>query len=182
MNSIKPIGLALLVCGLPFAMGASHADTMSSANYSIKWDVTDGGGNTAMSSNYTVTDSIAQPSPIGTTGSANYELKAGFFAIPDSDADAVRDFMDNCTFDANTSQLDSNGDGFGNLCDPDLNNNGIVNFADYAALTAAFLSIPGSDNWNPDADLTGDGLVSFADIALFQFFFLSAPGPSGIAP
>lgn len=178
----------LVILGCLCALGAATvqvntlADTMSSANYTIKWDVTDGGGAEASSFSYTLADSIAQPSAMGSSASASYALTPGFFAIPDSDADQVRDFMDNCTFDPNTSQLDSNGDGFGNRCDPDLDNSGAVNFADYAALTAAFLSAPGSANWNPDADLTGDGTVNFADIALFQFFFLGPPGPSGLAP
>ncbi len=182
MKITQSKGIALLVTSMFICLPLASADTMSSANYSIQWDVNDGGGNTAMSTNYTVIDSIAQPSPIGMTSSANYEVNAGFFAIPDSDADTVRDFMDNCTFDNNPSQLDTNADGYGNLCDPDLDNSGAVNFADYVLLTDAFLSSPGSPNWNPDADLTGDNSVNFADIALFQFFFLGAPGPSGLAP
>ena len=181
MTRLSRLGLCVVLCGA-LAPGSTLADTLSSANYSIQWQVNDGGGHTSASANYIIQDSIGQPSPLGASASASYELKAGFFAIPDSDADAVRDFMDNCTFDPNTSQLDSNGDGYGNLCDPDLDNSGAVNFADYALLTSAFLSAPGSPNWNPDADLTGDGSVNFADIALFQFFFLGAPGPSGIAP
>lgn len=171
----------LLLCVIWVPLQA-NADTMSSTNYSISWDVGDGGGGTAMSASYTLRDSVAQPSPLGTNSSTNYVLMAGFFAAPDSDEDEVRDFMDNCTLDPNTGQLDSNGDGFGNICDPDLDNSGAVNFADYAALTAAFASNPASPNWNPDADLTGDNLVNFSDLALFQFFFLGPPGPSGIAP
>lgn len=100
----------------------------------------------------------------------------------DSDNDGVADNADNCTLAANPDQLDSNGDGFGNACDPDLDNNGSVAFSDYAALTAAFLSQPGDANWNPDADLNGDNVVSFPDLALFPPFFLGPPGPSGIAP
>ncbi|MFK8032164.1 MAG: dockerin type I domain-containing protein [Gammaproteobacteria bacterium] len=181
MKTLKQLGACALLIATVMH-GSAIADTMSSANYSIKWQVNDGGGNTATSASYILQDSIGQPSPVGFSDSANYSLNAGFFAIPDSDADAVRDFMDNCTFDPNPGQLDSNGDGYGNRCDPDLDNSGSVNFADYAALTSAFLSSPGSANWNPDADLTGDGSVNFADIALFQFFFLGAPGPSGLAP
>ncbi len=178
----KRISTVLLAtCAAGFSLLAS-ADTMSSTNYAISWDVTDGGGGTSMSSNYTVTDSAAQPSPLGTNSSTNYVLTAGFYAAPDSDDDQVRDFMDNCTLDPNTGQLDTNGDGFGNLCDPDIDNDGVVNFGDYFLLTSAFLSIPGSPDWNPDADLNGDSVVNFGDVVLFQFFFLDPPGPSGIAP
>ncbi|MFK8028826.1 MAG: thrombospondin type 3 repeat-containing protein [Gammaproteobacteria bacterium] len=100
----------------------------------------------------------------------------------DSDGDGVTDTMDNCTLVANPSQLDSNGDGFGNLCDPDLDNNGTVAFSDYAAMIMAFLSVPGDPNWNEDADLNGDGVISFQDLSVFPAFFLGSPGPSGVAP
>lgn len=156
------------------------AQQMASDNYGIAWATFDAGGAQAMSDNYGLEGSIGQSSALGTSAGANTTLTAGFYAAPDSDADQVRDFMDNCTLDINTSQYDSNGDGFGNRCDPDLDNSGVVNFADYALLTAAFLSAPGDINWNPDADLTGDNLVNFIDISLFQVFFLATPGPSGI--
>ncbi|MFK8030616.1 MAG: dockerin type I domain-containing protein [Gammaproteobacteria bacterium] len=158
------------------------AEPMFSANYGIPWDVNDGGGGAASSASYAIESSITQPSALGESNSASFTLKGGFFAAPDSDTDSVRDFMDNCTFDLNATQYDSNGDGYGNLCDPDLDNNGAVNFIDYAMLTSAFLTTPASANWNPDADLTGDNIVNFVDIALFQFFFLQPPGPSGLAP
>ncbi len=182
MHISKSLGTLALAALAVVSSPLASADIMSSTNYSISWDVNDGGGGTGMSANYTVSDSIGQSAPLGTVSSTNYVLTAGFFAAPDTDEDSIRDFMDNCSLDPNTSQLDTNGDGFGNLCDPDLDDSGAVNFADYALLTSAFLSNPASPNWNPDADLTGDNLVNFADIALFQFFFLGPPGPSGIAP
>ncbi|NNF18047.1 MAG: hypothetical protein HKN70_14985 [Gammaproteobacteria bacterium] len=100
----------------------------------------------------------------------------------DSDGDGVNDDLDNCTLIANPSQLDTNGDGYGNICDPDLDNSNTVNFADFTLLTDAFLSVPGDPNWNPDADLDGNGQVSFIDISLFPPFFLMPPGPSGLVP
>ncbi len=118
-----------------------------------------------------------------TTFFALGEVSSGtltFTRRTDFDNDGVADNMDNCTLVANPSQLDSNGDGFGNFCDPDLDNNGSVAFIDYVALTSAFLSVPGDANWNADADLNGDNSVSFADLALFPPFFLNAPGPSGL--
>ena len=43
----------------------------------------------------------------------------------DSDVDGISDASDNCTLAANPTQLDSsNGDGGGNACDADLDNNG----------------------------------------------------------
>ncbi len=100
----------------------------------------------------------------------------------DSDADGIGDSLDNCVLLANASQLDSNGDGIGNLCDPDLDNDGNVNFNDLGILSAAFFSNAGSANWNADADLDGDGNVNFNDLGIMGSFFFSVPGPSGIAP
>ena len=100
----------------------------------------------------------------------------------DTDGDGVSDSADNCTLIANADQYDSNGDGFGNICDPDINNSGVVNFGDYVLLTTAFMATPASPNWNPDADFNNDGAVNFGDIAIFIGYFLMPPGPSGIAP
>lgn len=94
----------------------------------------------------------------------------------DSDGDGIADARDNCTDVANADQRDSDGDNYGNLCDPDLNNDGIVNFEDLAAFRPVFLATDG------DADFNGDGLVNFADLAIFRSHFLKAPGPSGLIP
>jgi hypothetical protein len=53
-----------------------------------------------------------------------------------TDADGVPDRSDICTVLANGDQRDTDGDG--NLCDPDLENDGIVNFSDLALLKRAF--------------------------------------------
>jgi hypothetical protein len=105
----------------------------------------------------------------------------------DSDLDGITDDADNCTLVVNgptipdaggNSQLDTNGDGYGNACDPDLNNDGTVNAADIGPFKAAFnTAAPGSD-----ADFNGDGVVNAADIGLFRARFNRPPGPSGLAP
>ncbi|MDH3588869.1 MAG: peptidoglycan DD-metalloendopeptidase family protein, partial [Gammaproteobacteria bacterium] len=99
----------------------------------------------------------------------------------DSDGDGLEDFADNCSDIANANQRDSNSDGYGNACDPDLNNNGTVSFPDVAIFKAAFLTSPGDTNWNPDADFDGDDLVGFSDLAVMKNLFLSPPGPSGMS-
>ena len=45
----------------------------------------------------------------------------------DTDGDGVLDLDDNCVVVANPAQRDTDGDGLGNFCDADLNNDGIVN-------------------------------------------------------
>ncbi len=95
-------------------------------------------------------------------------------AAPDSDGDGVFDNMDNCTGQANADQRDTNGDGFGNHCDADLNDDCMINFGDVAAFKSVFLT---SD---ADADFDGDGEVNFGDLAVMKASFLDPPGPSGV--
>jgi hypothetical protein len=96
------------------------------------------------------------------------------FGRRDSDGDGFADSLDNCTLEANPDQRDTNDDGFGNRCDPDLDDDGIVDFADLGLLKGAFF---GSD---PDADFDGDGRVDFADLGIMKAYFFGPPGPSGL--
>ena len=99
---------------------------------------------------------------------------------PDSDWDGISNSIDNCSYAVNPDQYDSNGDGIGNACDPDWNNDCIVNFADYAMLPAAFLARDGDVNFDPDIDIDGHGVIAFLDVAFFTLYFLGPPGPSHI--
>ncbi|MEO1573752.1 MAG: thrombospondin type 3 repeat-containing protein, partial [Pseudomonadota bacterium] len=94
----------------------------------------------------------------------------------DSDGDGVADDADNCTLIPNADQRDTNGDGFGNACDADLNNDGIVNVVDLGLLRSVFFT---SD---ADADLNGDGVVNVVDLGIMRSGFFAPPGPSGVAP
>ena len=96
--------------------------------------------------------------------------------IADGDTDGVIDALDNCTQIANADQRDTNGDGYGNRCDADLNNDGTINVVDLGLLRAAFFSA------GPDADFNGDGVVNVVDLGILRTSFFGAPGPSGIAP
>ena len=107
--------------------------------------------------------------------------------------DGVNNDVDNCILVANPAQRDTDGDGYGNLCDPDLDSDCIVtrcgNFGDTACLVldsdeailyAALFSTPASPNWNPDADLNGDTVVNFLDLLILRDFEGLQPGPSGV--
>ncbi|MEL7448826.1 MAG: PKD domain-containing protein, partial [Pseudomonadota bacterium] len=111
----------------------------------------------------------------------------------DTDGDGIPDTLDNCPDQPNPTQLDTNGDGFGNICDPDLDNDGfITNFGDLALLKKSFFSTPASPPcppdpltgpdgcWNPDADFDGDNAVSFSDLGIMKSFFFGPPGPLAI--
>lgn len=101
----------------------------------------------------------------------------GFLRIrvsSDSDGDGIADGSDNCIEVANNDQRDTNGDGFGNICDADLNNDGTINFTDLGLLRTVFF---GADT---DADFNGDGVVNFLDLGILRSTFFGAPGPSGL--
>ena len=103
----------------------------------------------------------------------------------DSDDDGVNDTLDNCINVPNgplipdaggNSQYDSNGDGFGNMCDADLNNDLVINGLDVGPFVTQF------GTSGPDADFNGDGVVNGLDVGPFVSMFGQAPGPSGLAP
>jgi hypothetical protein len=96
-----------------------------------------------------------------------------FGRAADTDGDGIGDDADNCTQHPNADQRDTNGDDYGNRCDPDLTDNGIVNFEDLGALRSVFMT--GDD----DADLDGNGIVNFVDLGIMKSFFFGPPGPSG---
>ena len=91
----------------------------------------------------------------------------------DTDEDGIVDINDNCTIFSNPDQRDTDHDGFGNLCDADFDNNGIVSFADLNQFREHF------GTSNPDADLDGNGSVSFKDLDIFRHLFSLPPGPAG---
>jgi hypothetical protein len=93
----------------------------------------------------------------------------------DRDGDGIPDAEDNCLLVPNKDQTDSDGDGFGNACDGDLNNDGFVNALDLGLFKAAF----GQDGGGV-ADLNGDGRVNALDLGLFKKLFGAPPGPSGL--
>lgn len=99
-------------------------------------------------------------------------------AMPgDTDGDGIADEIDSCSLIANEDQRDTDGDGFGNICDPDFNGNGIVDPADFSLLKSRF-----GQSGFPDQDLNGNGVVDPFDFSLLNSMFGQPPGPSGIVP
>jgi hypothetical protein len=71
----------------------------------------------------------------------------------DFDGDGVLDDFDNCPFDANPGQVDTDGDGFGDACDDDDDGDGVDDLFDNCHLVA-----------NADqADFDGDGAGDLCD-------------------
>ncbi len=92
----------------------------------------------------------------------------------DEDSDGVPDLLDNCTLTANPTQFDADGDGFGNVCDADFNNDCIHAIVDLGIIRSAFFS----DYAN--ADLNEDGVVNFIDLGIFRTLYFQPPGPTGL--
>ena len=101
-------------------------------------------------------------------------LEVTLEVAPDSDDDGLFNFEDNCVFVANPDQRDTDGDGIGSLCDPDLDNNCTVNFSDLLLFKEVFFSP------DADADFDDSGLVNFTDLQIMKDAFFGPPGPSGV--
>ena len=95
----------------------------------------------------------------------------------DNDSDGVGNVCDNCSEEANSDQCNTNKgtDNFGNVCDADLDNNGIINSFDLTIMRSNFGAT--GDN---DADIDCNGVVNSFDLTELRQDFGGAPGPSGI--
>jgi len=103
----------------------------------------------------------------------------------DTDLDGVIDACDNCTEVANIDQRDTNNDRYGNMCDPDLNNDGFCTTADFGLWLGVFRGgTPPTGVTVDDLDLNGDGQVTTADFGIWLNCFRTTqiPGPSGYLP
>lgn len=81
--------------------------------------------------------------------------------IQDNDGDTISNQVDNCIDIANENQLDTDGDGLGDVCDDDDDNDGVLDMDDNCSLMA-----------NPNQeDTDGDGLGDVCDdnLALPQY-------------
>ena len=94
---------------------------------------------------------------------------------PDTDGDGLVDSADNCTEVSNPAQGDADLDGYGDLCDPDINNNG---FVDYADLNSYLGNLGSTD---PLYDLNGNGAVGLDDVNEVLGSLYQDPGPSGLS-
>lgn len=157
----------------PVTLGATHATQVAPANPLLApGSVAVDGGQVIAN----ITDGFQGAAPdLGAWERDGALPVYGVRPAPDADADGVADSVDNCLGVANASQLDANGDGFGNHCDPDFNGNGVVDSQDGALLKAAF----GSRS-HPDRDLNGNGIVDSQDGALLKARFGQPPGPSAL--
>jgi len=102
----------------------------------------------------------------------------------DRDGDGTPDPQDNCPWQPNPSQRDSDGDGFGNRCDGDVNGDGLVTTS-FGALRPApgdaeLIAIAAhSGRYEPALDLDEDGDVDLLDVSTALLGVFHPPGPRG---
>ena len=96
----------------------------------------------------------------------------------DQDGDKVADRSDNCTEDANPEQVDSDGDGYGNLCDADYDGDGVVSGRDFLLFRSTFGKRASQRGFLAVADADGDGVIAGTDFLAFRAQYQrGAPGP-----
>ena len=113
------------------------------------------------------------------------------YATPseDRDGDGVPDASDNCIDDPNRQQRDTDSDGYGNFCDADINNDGLVTtswgeifpLGERGDIEWIGLTIR-SGVYDENHDLDGDGRVGSLDLARAQIQLYQSPGPSASRP
>jgi hypothetical protein len=113
-------------------------------------------------------------------GDADCDSEADLLEEPDPDTDLVPDTRDNCEIVANAIQRDTNADGYGNRCDPDVTNDGVVGGPDFAVFLEGLGASEGQPGYDPDLDFSGDGTVGGPDFVVIQDYLTTPPGPSGL--
>jgi hypothetical protein len=99
----------------------------------------------------------------------------------DGDGDGVCDPLDDCVDVANPDQRDTDLDGYGNLCDADFDNDGVVGAPDYATVVGLFGQEASDPGYDPDVDLNGNGAIGGPEFSFVLSRFGEDVGPSGLA-
>jgi len=110
----------------------------------------------------------------------------------DEDNDGVQNNIDNCSdaanpgLSSNPNQTDSDQDGYGNKCDGDFNQDGVVGGPDFTIFGTAFGSVEGDPGYVAAVDCNDDGIIGGPDFTCFGIQFNNGrsapsggPGPSG---
>ena len=98
--------------------------------------------------------------------------------IGDRDGDGIDDSLDSCRNLPNKNQRDTDGDGCGNACDADYDQDGRIGGSDFKIFRSVFGLSVGEPKFNANADHNGDGTVDGVDFSAFKSMFGTAPGPS----
>ena len=109
----------------------------------------------------------------------------------DTDCDGIPDVLDKCSIDSRNATApatcDADNDGYGNVCDPDFNQDFSVNAVDFGMLFVPAFKGNDPAPYPQGMDMNCDGSVNAVD---FGMFFVpkfkgglggAKPGPSGLA-
>jgi len=99
----------------------------------------------------------------------------------DFDFDGVSDCADNCGQAFNPEQRDVGEDGFGNACDPDYDDNGVVGLSDFNTLRSVEGTQAGDASFDPRVDHDDDDRIGAGDLDVLTAYFGDPPGPGPIA-
>jgi hypothetical protein len=117
------------------------------------------------------------PQP-GVTEAGQFSVKGT--VTTDVDGDGIYGAADNCVLRTNGNQCDSDGDGFGNRCDGDMNNNGSTNAQDTTLFRQQLGQASQPPTYNKaDINCSGGG-VNAQDNTLYRQLIGSPPGPANI--
>ena len=95
---------------------------------------------------------------------------------PDTDGDTHCDIIDNCHLTANTSQLDGDQDGYGDVCDCDYDQNNFCDTGDFLLFGSVFgTTVPPT---NCKHDQAPNNFIDTGDFLVFGSGFGAPPGPS----
>lgn len=114
-------------------------------------------------------------------------LLSAFLAIPcsaqppaDQDGDGIADSLDNCSALANEEQIDDDADGFGNRCDADLDQTGLVTILDFGLWKTCYQAAQSGNPWDLACDFDGSRSINAQDLRILSRAFGRPPGPSGL--
>lgn len=93
----------------------------------------------------------------------------------DYDSDGILNALDNCITKSNADQFDSNSDGYGNACDPDLDDDVDVDGDDVTFYGSMYLTT------NTLSDFNNDGIVNSLDTSILRTYYFP-PEVTGLAP
>lgn len=140
----------------PVAFNDTQTDTDSDGRGNACEDDTDGDGlSDSQEINYGTDPLLADTDGDGLGDST--EINGGTKPLlADSDGDGTADNTDNCPVNPNPSQENTDGDGFGDLCDADDDNDGTADSSDNCRTV--------SNSYQEDLDVDGTGDICDDDI------------------
>ena len=111
-----------------------------------------------------------RPHGTGTRGAGTLEFRARFPRRADNSGGSNL---------PNGEQRDTDGDGSGDACDIDFDEDGAVDVRDLFALLRALGSAVGDPAYVEEIDLDGNGVIDRADVALFRAYLDLPPRSRG---